>query len=233
MKFPFLFLIFILLVVPLVSAQNSDTILVSFNQEFDLTRSCENNGTYCSSSAVCNVTLTAPDGVNIFDNELMTNQISFHNKTIIPGTLNQFGFYPAVMTCFDSGGQLTGNGFDTFQLQVTGDGQQSNAFPIELSILILGFILIMVGKVKDELSLFQTLGSMIVLTMGVVTLYPGYAGLNFSNLQGQVLGASSIGFGAYFMIEKYFSRGEQEQSFNQEPFDPQEIEDEEDGRFHG
>ena len=65
---------------------------------------------------------------------------------------------------------------------------------------------------------------MMILVLGVITLWPGYAFINFSTLLGKVVGFSSIGLGFYFMLEDSFSREKQTEYY--------EAEVEEDGRFH-
>ncbi len=57
---------------------------------------------------------------------------------------------------------------------------------------------------------------MIVLIVGVITLWPGYSFINYSNLQGQAIGYSSIAFGLYFLINDSFSRDKQTDKFSQD-----------------
>lgn len=196
---------------------------IPFNQEFDLKRPCFNNGTYCSSSAICNVTISYPNGDTLTSNQRMTNQLSFHNLTLTNFNISQLGIMPTTMICNDPGGDIKGNAVDTFEIEVTGDGFKPNVFPIEFSIFILGIVLVFVGKFKEDLSLFTTFGGIILMVMGVVTLYPGYSGLNYSTLQGQLIGVGGIGVGFFFMIERFFSRDKQVEYFDQD----------DDGRFHG
>ncbi len=207
-----LYFLLILLVVPLASAED---ITISFNKEFDLKRQCINNGTYCSSSAVCNMTIFYPDGNTFLDNELMTNQISFHNVTLPSANINMFGKHPSLMVCTDSGGDISGNGVDPFIIEVTGDGKRNDVFPTQFSFIILGVVFIVISRVKSELSLFGSLGSMLLMVMGVITLYPGYSGFNYSTLPGQALGMSIIGLGFWFLIDKNFSKDEQDEFFTQ------------------
>ena len=195
---------------------------IPFNQEFDLKRPCFNNETFCSAAAVCNVTIIYPDGSILTNNQQMTNQNSFHNVTLTNFNISQLGIMPTIVVCDDPGGAVNASGKDTFEIEVTGDGFKPNVFPIEFSIFILGFILIATGKFKEDLGFFVTFGGMILMVIGVVTLYPGYSGLNYSTLQGQVVGIGGAGVGFYFMIERFFSRDKQVDHFDQE----------DDGRFH-
>ena len=49
------------------------------DKEVDLKVPCFNNGTYCSGSATCNVTILYPNSSVLVDNQLMTNGGSYHN----------------------------------------------------------------------------------------------------------------------------------------------------------
>jgi hypothetical protein len=219
----FLFVL-VLLFAPVVSAANVDAeFTVPFNQKYDLKRQCYNNGTYCSSSAVCNATVFYPNGNTLISNSEMTNQIAFHNYTFAQGDLNQLGLYKTGITCNDPSGDIIGNAFNDFFFEVTGDGQQSSPFPYQIGIAVLAFALIVVGKINEELGFLQIMGSIAMVIFGVVTLWPGYSGINYSNLMGQGIGAIALGIGFWFMIENSFSRDKQAERFTQEN----------DGRFHG
>lgn len=208
-----------------VNAQSSPDLLFASNQEFDLKIPCVNNGSYCGSTAQCNVTVIYPNGEILLDNSPMTNKDSFHNITISQSQNNQLGVHTASATCCDSGFC----GEDTFTIEITGDGFKFNAFPIQFSVFIVGLIMIVVGKFREDLSFFASLGGMMLMGIGVVTLYPGYAGLNSHNLTGQIIGFSAIGGGFYFMIERFFSRDEQQERFGQPQRSEQNLND---GRVH-
>lgn len=196
------------------------------NTQIDLKRPCFNNNSFCSTSAFCNLTMFYPDGELWINNNQTTNQISFYNFTLQKSDNKKFGVHQAIMVCCDPNGDIKGCGKDTFTIEVTGDGQSFNVFPYQFIILIGGILLIISGKWKEELRLFKHLGSIIVLIIGVVTLYPGYGFLNYSNLIGQVVGFSAIGFGFYFLVEDSFSRKKQAEWVQQ---DWEEVDD---GRFH-
>jgi len=213
-------LLLFLIVVPLVSAQ--EVITIPFNQEYDLKRFCFNNGTYCSASAICNLSIYYPHGNPLVNNQVMTNNVSFHNYTLFASQINRLGDHIAQMSCIDSAGDIVGNGFQTFTLKVTGDGFQKDKFPLEFVILGFGILLIIVGKMKEDLSLFQHVGAIIIMVFGVITLYPGYGNINYSNLTGQSLGFGTIGLGFWFMIERFFARDEQMEYYDSQP---------EEGRF--
>ncbi len=212
MKSPrFLFcLIFIFLVMSLVSAQ---TITKPFNQQFDFKRPCFNNGTFCSSSAQCNITIIYPDGATMINNQIMTFNSSFFNKTVLQSQNNKLGFHDVIMSCCDS--NVCGK--ETPILEITGDGFPNKVFPTQFVIIILAFILVAVGFWFDGLRLFKHLGSILLMIMGILTLYPGYSFINYTTLLGKGLGFLAIGAGFYFLIEDSFSRESQEESYSQFP----------------
>lgn len=228
MRILFSLLFFLFLVIPLVSSQEITTndITVPFNELYDVKRQCFNNGSFCSTSATCNLTIINSAGHADVANLEMTNQNAFHNRTIL---INALGIGSATMTCEDSGGDLDGKSFDQFRVEVTGDGLKFQVFPYQFFILIIGIFGIALGKWKEDLGLLQIIGSIVVMIFGVVTLFPGYAGINYSNLIGQSLGVASLGIGFWFMIEQSFSINKQVETYQQDD----DGRDFNDGRFHG
>lgn len=198
-------------------------LIIPFNQEFDLKRQCFNNGTFCSSATVCNSTIVYPDGAILTNNQEMTNQNSFYNLTLTNFNISQLGIMEVTMICDDPAGQIIGSNVDTFQIEVTGDGFGFRTFPLEFSIIAFAFILIGISYTNDRLRLFRTVGGILAMMMGVVTLYPGYANLNYSTLQGLGVGLTTIGLGFFFMISDSLSFDRQVDHFDQA----------DDGRFNG
>lgn len=222
MKFSFLFLfLFLFISLPLISA--GEDVDISYGKETNLKRTCFNNGTWCSSSASCNITIEYPDGEIMKENVLMSNKVSYHNITILKSEANQLGTYKAVMVCTDPSNDLSGS--DTFKIIVTGDGFGLSAFPIQLILILLGVLMIIVGSFNDKLKIIKILGAMFTMIMGVITLYPGWSVFNYSNLQGQSLGFILIGLGFIFMIIDSFSKKEQADTYQQDW--------EDDGRYYG
>ena len=72
-----------------------------------------------------------------------------------------------------------------------------------------------VGFVTERLRMFKHLGSILLIIVGIITLYPGYNFINYSTLLGKALGFILIGLGFYFWIEDSFSRDKQEEGFNE------------------
>lgn len=106
----------LLLILPLVSAQ----LYFKQSTDFDLKRPCFKDGAYCSGLATCLITITDPDGNLVIDNQQMTNQISYHNISILGNYTSKLGEYPCVMTCTD----VNVSGSDTFFFTITGNGKE-------------------------------------------------------------------------------------------------------------
>ena len=86
----------------------------TLNEELDVKVVCLNDG-YCSNDSFCNVNIIDPNSNLIVTNQNMTNQISYHNYTILP---NETGEYQIRGFCKDG---VVSEEID-FNLEVTGDG---------------------------------------------------------------------------------------------------------------
>ena len=193
---------------PAVGAQDEN---FRFNREFDLKRGCFDSGAFCGSNFDCNITLIYPDGSLLVDNSPMTDQISYRNITINQPLNSQLGIIKAIQSC----GNTTDFGAETYDIQITADGRPSQPFPLQFSISLLSIVLVGIGLISDKLRLFQMIGAMMMIAMGVMTLYPGYSFINYSTLTGQALGFGLLGLGFYFFISHSFSREEQTEGFDQ------------------
>lgn len=203
----------LLIFIFLISSVNSLDESFQYNREFDLKRACFDRGSFCGSDFECNITLIYPDGTTMVDNQVMTDQGSFRNITVSQALNNQLGVVKAIESCTNS----TDSGAETFEIEITADGFDSQDFPTQFVIVLFAFVLVGVGHITDKLRLFQVVGAILMLIMGVLTLYPGYSFINYSVLFGQALGISLIGLGFYFMISHNFSRDEQQDKFDQRP----------------
>ncbi len=221
----FLFLfISVLLVGSFASAQ--ETLIeqipsFQFNHDFDLKRTCSDRGFFCDINFVCNISLVSPNGEILINNELMTNNNSFRNITITQEQNNQLGF----VTGFESCNNVTNAGLDTFTIAITGDGNPYRDFPHQFVVIIFGLILVFVGLINERFNMFKSIGSMILMVMGVLTLFPGYSFINYSTLMGKALGFGLIGLGFWFLIEDSFSRNKQQERFGQPQEDDTDITD--------
>lgn len=209
------------LTLSLVSAQENPTFQV--NKEFDLKRGCSINGFFCDSSFTCNITLIYPDGTALRDNVQMTHTNTYKNITVTQAQNNQLGFVPTLMSC----NNVTWAGVEEFDIAITADGKEFQNIPIQLVIVGFAFLLIAVGFTVERLRMFKHVGSILMMVMGVITLYPGYSFINWTTLMGKALGFIFIGVGGYFLIEGSFSRTKQDERFNQPQGEEEEIDQEE------
>ncbi len=103
----------------------------------------------------------------------------------------------------------------TCSFEVTTDGNPIQIFPYQFALIFFSFLLIFLSYFNERLNLFKYLGSIMIMTLGVITLYPGYSLINWTTFTGQLLGINLIGLGFYFLIEDSFSRKEQALRFDQ------------------
>ncbi len=111
-------LIALIMMLPMISAVETLTYEVDTN--ISIKETCHNNGSLCSSSAQCNISIINPKGINLVDNLAMTqdSSLAFFNFTINSTKTDTIGFYRYDIVCSDGG--LTN--FGTFNFQVTGGG---------------------------------------------------------------------------------------------------------------
>ncbi len=204
----FIFLFTLVLLTGSVVAEDPS---FQFNTEFDLKRPCFDNGFFCDAGFTCNITILDPDGVAIIDNQIMDNQGSFRNITVSQSLNNQLGFLDVIESCSNA----TVGGPDTFRIAITGDGNPVETFPHQFFFILIALILVATGMINDRLRMFKHMGAILMMVMGVITLFPGYSFINYSNLIGLSLGSIFIGLGFYFLIEDAFSRDKQEDSFDE------------------
>ncbi|KKN65959.1 hypothetical protein LCGC14_0476620 [marine sediment metagenome] len=188
--------------------------------EVDLKIVCINAG-FCTSTAQCNVSIFSPTELLILNGTQATqsDNLAFYNLTLNSSLTTELGEYRVGGFCKD--GSVTQ--VVDFTFDITADGRAFQAFPNQFVFIALAFILIIFGLSNDRLNLLKHMGSIILMVMGVLTLFPGYNFINHSNLFGLSLGTVLIGIGFYFLIEDSFSREKQEERFNQ----PQGQEEEE------
>lgn len=183
-------------------------------KEVDLKIVCINAG-FCSSSGQCNVSVFSPSENTLLDAIPGTQSpsLAFYNITIPSNSIQEFGDYRVSGFCKD--GSVTA--VVDFTFEVTGDGNPSQVFPKQFFFILLGFLMIVFGFVNERFSLMKTLGGIIWMVMGVITLFPGYSFINHTTLFGIAFGTILIGGGFYFLIEGSFGRNRTRNSFDQTP----------------
>ena len=173
---------------------------------------CINAG-FCTVVAQCNVSVFSPTEIVLLDGIEATQSASlaFHNITLNSTQTSQLGTYRVGGFCKD--GSVTQ--VVDFDFDVTANGEPFQNFPTAFVIIILGIVFVILGFFKERLKLFKHLGSIVLMVMGVLTLFPGYSFINWTTLTGKVMGFSLIALGFYFLIEDAFSRDEQDERFTQ------------------
>ncbi len=183
------------------------------SQEVDVKLVCINAG-YCSTATVCNVSVFNPDELVLLDAITATQAASLgsFNFTLTSDQTGELGEYRVGGFCQD--GSVT-NIID-FTFDVTADGKEFNVFPTEFVIILFSFIFVSLGLFQERLRMFKHIGSILMMIMGVITLFPGYSFINWTTLSGLALGTVLIGLGFYFLVEDSFSREEQDDTFEQD-----------------
>ncbi len=207
------FFLFLLIGSPLIAAEETETNpSFQFNRQINLIRACSNTGFFCDSNFVCNITISYPlNGAILINNQRMGDQGSFRNITINQTANNILGTLKAIQSC-DNG---TAAGLQTFDIDITADGNPFQAFPNEFFFIIISILLVALGLFNERLRLFKYMGGLLMMVTGVITLYPGYNFINYSTLLGLAIGSILIGLGFYFLIEDSFSRDKQEDHYDQ------------------
>lgn len=163
--------ILMLMILPLVFAatdtNNVDDIF-RVNTRVDYKKPCFNNGTYCSSVAVCNYTVFNPDNTILMNNNESTNQNSFYNVSFI---INDIGIHKVDMVCWDGGL----NGAETLYFESTGSGFHTTIWFYVLILSISGGIMVMGFKLLDPPIVI--LGTFGLYFLGIYTLLYGIAGM--------------------------------------------------------
>lgn len=201
-KVTFLFSVFfILLISPALAAENDEILVFKQNQQIDLFRPCFNNGTYCSSSAICNSTVIAsgtPFRI-VVNNTRESNNGAFHNFSVSQGLAGNLGTYNVIRSCTDPNGDISGSGFETYNFLVTPSGTEDNSLA---QFLFLGFALIFSGGIialgfyKNE-PYFVLFGAIGLTLFGLFTLINGVG--NYRNNLTEGISIIAMGLSGYIL----------------------------------
>ena len=208
----FFIILLMLLVVPGVSALDS---LGTFKLG-DTVRIAQ----VCADATYINISsITYPDSV-----------IAEQNIAMIPSGNGEFYLNYKKTTKlgrYDVRGVSDGcqNTFATY-FEITGLGVKTNQIPFQLIFAIFGIALIVLGKSSVGTKLFVSTGSFLLIITGILTLYPGYSGINYSNLLGLTVGFILLGLGFYLFVESELL-AVRKQSSNEDT-----NEDTNDGRYY-
>ena len=119
----------------------------SQNTSIDLKVQCIINGTYCSGSAFCNVSILYPNSSLMITNKMMTNQISFYNYTLNGSMV--IGEYSCSAMCCD--GSLCGTNGCTFNITPNGfilSTSQSMLYIFGLILAVFVFLMLLIPAIK-------------------------------------------------------------------------------------
>lgn len=166
---------------------------------FDIKRNCINNGSWCSSATICNITIvsTAGDGLIIANNTRMTNQGSFHNITLNGKNTSYTGFFQVNIICDDNGQR----GTELFYYKITPTGAESNTQTFVIIGVVFSLIIAFGYLIRNEYVVF--IGGMTALISGVYGMIYGFG--NIQNDFTRMLSLVIIGIGIIFTIQPAYS----------------------------
>lgn len=166
------------------------------HNNIDIKNPCYFNGTYCLSTAVCNITVYDPDNLIIVNNRAMTYQTSYFNYTLPTGNYT-IGLYKNDMVCTQSGI----SGAQTFYFEIITGGNLGLFIVLAISsVLMLGVAIVM----KNEYVGFVS-GALFIMT-GLFAIIYGVG--NLSNLYTDSIGYVSLGLGIMFLVAAGYSAAE-------------------------
>lgn len=179
----------ILILIPLVNAVADSDISNNFKQgqRIDYRKPCIDNGTYCQSSARCNLTVQYQNGSLFVDNKAMTNKKAYHNYSL-PVTY-VLGIYRADITCCD--GANCGSETYHYQITPTGDKTQSSLIWI---FLVAIFGIIVFGFWREDLNII-TFGAFALMPLGIWIISNGVD--IYKNWVTNSFGTIMLGIGFY------------------------------------
>ena len=158
--------IFILSIIPLMLISFVNAEIFKQGDLVDINKPCINNGTYCSGSASCNITMNYPNGSYFITNQEMTNKLYSHNYTINAGISSPkvlpLGFYPYTIMCCDGGLCAT----NTFEMEVNGNGKPA---PQGATIVLFSLLFLIVSIGLIYLSV-HNVGHFIMMDFDIVDL---------------------------------------------------------------
>lgn len=153
-----IFLFALIMVTAFASATIEADYIYKYNTTVDIKNPCINNGTWCSASSQCNITVQYPNGSVLVNKGVMSNQNTYYNYTISDS--QTLGYYPITMSCLDSGLY----GVDSFYILVSKNGEYPKGDNFELLVYIL-FILSMAGL------FFTFILNIVKITTATETIY--------------------------------------------------------------
>jgi hypothetical protein len=123
----------------LVSA--ADDMVYSSESTIAFKGACVYNGSYCSSSTMCNISAFYPNGAIYINNQPTTNQVTFYNRTL-PQTFT-LGQYSAKLVCYDPVAGFSGVEDFVFTVTSTGgtSGGNMTIFILLIAVAVIVFVM--------------------------------------------------------------------------------------------
>jgi hypothetical protein len=139
-----LLLIFLIMgmIMPMVMATS-----YQYNTYINLKTTCQNStGGLCSSSAICNISISYPNTTDLINGQFMENNGGYINYSLIPSQSLELGDYIGTICCKDGNEYNCGN----FLYSIVGLGdeltiQSSIMYTIILVVLVIFMVLVGIG----------------------------------------------------------------------------------------
>lgn len=191
MKNKLLLILFILLLIPIVSANSYN---FKQNAGADLKVSCfDDNNILCTAATSCHITIISPDSTTLVSNGSMTRGVVFYNYTLISSQTSVLGQYSAVVYC--SGGT---DAYTQFNYLITQDGIDMGNNNNLLLLLILGAVIFLVLGFIFEAKIFGIISGAMFIVVGIYIMIYGIYSL--SNLYTRSLSYVAIGVGIILWV---------------------------------
>lgn len=119
--------ILLLFLLPTISAE----MIYQESSEVQLKIPCINNGTLCSGSANCDITILYPNSTTHVSRDAMTNEAGFFSYDLSASETTPIGTYTSTVNCSDG----SFNGYSTFDYEITVNGKEK---PSGIVIVVFG-----------------------------------------------------------------------------------------------
>ena len=194
-------LFFVALFVLLISLNFAQAADYSYkvDTEADIKIPCFNDDNYCSDTAECYLTINYPNGVNMINNQTMTNNGAYHNYTLSTTYTSVIGTYFASVVCLDD----TTYGSSTFTYEITSTGASDELMNNIMFFVFLAFAigLLILGLLREDV-VFVFFAGMLFIVSGVFLFVNNI--LYLPTLLNNVFCYVLWGLGAYLIIMAAF-----------------------------
>jgi hypothetical protein len=198
-----------LMVLPIVGA-------VSYPQfsTIEFTQPCTNStNAPCSSLAVCNITISYPNGTKLINGKSMTNGGYEHNFTLTNSLTGNIGNnYEVCVNCNEGDGKEYGNECSPFDITSTGDSAGPQWIIVLISIIICWIVFAFARYTEDD-----AWGFMSGMLFCIVGGYVIWVGFGWKNLMTDAIGMVHVAIGLILIVLSALNfGGEKEDNDNEE-----------------